>query len=55
MRLDLADGSTVTARCAVPALPAPVALTLHADLPDNEHPYLSAGIAVRRVLTADER
>jgi oxygen-dependent protoporphyrinogen oxidase len=42
VRLDLADGETVTARCAVLAVPAPVALTLHADLPDDERPYLAA-------------
>jgi len=42
VRLDLAGGETVTARCAVLAVPAPVALTLHADPPDDERPYLAA-------------
>ncbi|RVU23671.1 FAD-dependent oxidoreductase [Streptomyces antnestii] len=40
--LDLADGKTVTAGRAVLAVPAPVALTLHADVPDDERPYLAA-------------
>ncbi|MET8951162.1 protoporphyrinogen/coproporphyrinogen oxidase [Streptomyces sp. NPDC004393] len=42
VRLDLADGDVVSARCAVLAVPAPVALALHADLPDDERPYLEA-------------
>jgi oxygen-dependent protoporphyrinogen oxidase len=42
VRLDLAGGETVTAGRAVLAVPAPVALTLHADLPDDERPYLAA-------------
>jgi oxygen-dependent protoporphyrinogen oxidase len=42
VRIGLADGETVTARYAVLAVPAPVALTLHADLPDDERPYLAA-------------
>jgi oxygen-dependent protoporphyrinogen oxidase len=42
VRLDLADGGTVTAGRVVLAVPAPVALTLHADVPDDERPYLAA-------------
>ncbi len=42
VRLDLADGETVTAKRAVLAVPAPVALTLHGELPDDERPYLAA-------------
>ncbi|MFH8336846.1 protoporphyrinogen/coproporphyrinogen oxidase [Streptomyces sp. AM6-12] len=41
-RLDLADGTTVTAAHVVLAVPAPVALALHADLPGDERPYLAA-------------
>ncbi|MBF9069264.1 protoporphyrinogen/coproporphyrinogen oxidase [Streptacidiphilus fuscans] len=42
VRLDLTHGRTVTARRVVLAVPAPQALTLHADLPDDERPYLTA-------------
>ncbi|MGV9351928.1 protoporphyrinogen/coproporphyrinogen oxidase [Streptomyces misionensis] len=42
VRLDLADGTTVTAGRAVLAVPAPVALALHAELPDDERPFLTA-------------
>ncbi|MCN9240434.1 FAD-dependent oxidoreductase [Streptomyces sp. RY43-2] len=42
VRIDLTGGASVTARCAVLAVPAPVALTLHADPPDDERPYLAA-------------
>ncbi|QLJ01759.1 hypothetical protein HZZ00_12450 [Streptomyces sp. NEAU-sy36] len=52
VRLHLADGTTVTAGRAVLAAPAPVALALHADLPDDERPFLTAAIAARRVLAA---
>jgi oxygen-dependent protoporphyrinogen oxidase len=42
VRLDLASGETVTAGHAVLAVPAPVALMLHAAVPDDERPYLAA-------------
>ncbi|MEU3349035.1 NAD(P)/FAD-dependent oxidoreductase [Streptomyces sp. NPDC006700] len=42
VRLDLTGGGSVTARRVVLAVPAPVALRLHADLPDDERPYLAA-------------
>ncbi|MFF8993659.1 protoporphyrinogen/coproporphyrinogen oxidase [Streptomyces sp. NPDC014983] len=42
VRLDLGDGRTVTAARVVLAVPAPVALALHADVPDDERPYLAA-------------
>ncbi|MER8059889.1 MULTISPECIES: NAD(P)/FAD-dependent oxidoreductase [unclassified Streptomyces] len=41
-RLDLADGTTVTAGHVVLAVPAPRALALHADVPEDERPYLEA-------------
>ncbi|MFF9127665.1 protoporphyrinogen/coproporphyrinogen oxidase [Streptomyces sp. NPDC014889] len=42
VRLDLTGGESVTARRVVLAVPAPVALRLHAGLPDDERPYLTA-------------
>jgi oxygen-dependent protoporphyrinogen oxidase len=42
VRLALADGTEITARRAVLAVPAPLALTLHADVPPDERPYLAA-------------
>jgi oxygen-dependent protoporphyrinogen oxidase len=42
VRLDLADGTTASARRVVLAVPAPVALALHTALPDDERPYLAA-------------
>ncbi|MFE7232254.1 protoporphyrinogen/coproporphyrinogen oxidase [Streptomyces sp. NPDC001231] len=42
VRLDLTGGRSVTARRVVLAVPAPVALRLHAGLPDDERPYLAA-------------
>jgi|GEM_PF-1231089 len=41
-RLHLADGRTLTARQIVLAVPAPVALTLHADPAPEAHAYLNA-------------
>lgn len=41
-RLDLADGTTVTAGHVVLAVPAPRAVALHADVPEDERPYLEA-------------
>lgn len=41
-RLTLACGSRLTARCAVLAVPAPLACGLYPDVPDDEEPYLRA-------------
>jgi oxygen-dependent protoporphyrinogen oxidase len=41
-RLHFADGRSLTARAAVLAVPAPVALRMHAALPADERPYLEA-------------
>lgn len=42
VRLDMAGGASISARRVVLAVPAPAALEAHADLPDDERPYLEA-------------
>ncbi|GAB2687598.1 protoporphyrinogen/coproporphyrinogen oxidase [Kitasatospora kifunensis] len=42
VRLEFADGRTVSARQAVLAMPAPQVLALHPGLPEEERPYLTA-------------
>ncbi|MFL6136348.1 MAG: protoporphyrinogen/coproporphyrinogen oxidase [Frankiaceae bacterium] len=41
-RIELADGTLLSARAVVLAVPAPQVLDLHPDAPDEERPYLRA-------------
>jgi oxygen-dependent protoporphyrinogen oxidase len=42
VRLELSDGSTLSARAAVLTLPAPQVLNIHPDAPDDERAFLKA-------------